>query len=278
MRSNNFNGGSKGKGFELKGSVRYALVILLFAVTTSRTDAAGLEPPQGATSPQLPDWSGLWESNINVRDSVHFVPPYTPEWKAKAAAAKALQQARFYCAEGVPSMMQIPDAINMFDILVTPKLTVMVFSNHEVRHIYTDGRQHPAKEDLWPTPEGDSVGRWENGTLVIDTISTRPQLMTVELVEFDPGNSIPASVKSTPTSEQLHIVERIRELKSGLLEDDMVIEDPVAFTHPWKGTYKFHRMKDLDRMIYEDCTENERDFIKDGKAIMIERKSGDEKK
>ena len=121
------------------------------------------------------------------------------------------------------------------------------------------------------------MGRWEGGTLVVDTISTKPQLMSVELVEFDPGNAVPASVKSTPTSAQLHIVERIRVLKSGLLEDLMVIDDPLALTHPWKETYTFHRMKDLDRMIYEDCTENERDFIKDGKATMIERKLSNEK-
>jgi hypothetical protein len=272
MRSSNFRDRRKWEGFELGGSARYMLATLLFSFGALQTHAADRGRPPAVTSAQLPDLSGLWESNVNVKDATRFVLPYNEEWKARAAEAKSRQQARFYCSEGVPSMMQMPDAINMFDILVTPKLTVMVFSNHEVRHIYTDGRNHPKKEDLWPTPEGDSVGRWDGGTLVIDTISTRPQLMSVELVEFDPGNAIPASVKSTPTSAQLHIIERIRMLKRGVLEDQMVIEDPVAFTHPWKGTYTFHRLKDLDRMIYEDCTENERDFIKDGKATMIERK------
>ena len=62
----------------------------------------------------------------------------------------------------------------MFEVLIQPKLTVMIFSNHEVRHIYTDGRRHPGADELWPTPEGDSIGHWQNDTLIVDTIATRP--------------------------------------------------------------------------------------------------------
>jgi hypothetical protein len=130
---------------------------------------------------------------------------------------------------------------------------------------------------LWPTPEGDSIGHWQHGTLVIDTISTRPQVMQLKPVEFDPGNSPPVSVLSTPTSEQLHIVERIRLLKSGTLEDRMTVEDPVAFAHPYEATFTFKRLTDLNRMIYEDCDENPRDFIQAGKAVMIEKTPSDKK-
>ena len=38
------------------------------------------------------------------------------------------------------------------------------------RRIYTDGRKHPAADDLVPTWEGHSVGRWEGDTLVVDKI------------------------------------------------------------------------------------------------------------
>jgi hypothetical protein len=233
--------------------------------------------PQHAT--QLPDWSGFWESTIDLK--VDFKPvvwPYNEEWKAKTDAVLASQEAHFYCTEGMPSTMQIPDTINMFEVLISTKLTVMIFSNHEVRHIYTDGRNHPASDKLWPTPEGDSVGHWENGTLVIDTISTRPQVMQLKPVEFDPGNVVPVSVLNTPTSGQLHIIERIRLLKGAILEDQMTVEDPVAFTHPYKDTFTFKRLTDLNRMIYEDCDENPRDFIKGGKAVMIEQMVPDQKK
>ncbi len=227
---------------------------------------------------QLPDWSGYWESNIDVRDAKPAKWPYKPEWQAKADAILASQDAHFYCTEGMPSTMQIPDTINMFEVLIAPKLTVMIFSNHEVRHIYTDGRAHPAADELWPTPEGDSIGHWEKDTLVIDTISTRPQVMQVKPVEFDPGNVVPVSVQNTPTSDQLHIVERIRLLKSGILEDSMTVEDPIAFARPYRAVFTFKRLHDINRMVYEDCDENPRDFIKGGKAIMVERPAADAKR
>ena len=56
-------------------------------------------------------------------------------------------------------------------IATLPEETLLVFENGQVRHIYTDGRQHPSGEDIRPTALGDSVGRWERDTLVIDTIS-----------------------------------------------------------------------------------------------------------
>ena len=218
-----------------------------------------------------PNWSGLWESNVDLQ---HFAPPvwpYNRQWQSKADDVLRSQEAHFYCSEGVPSTMQIPDTINMFEVLISPKLTVMIFSNHEVRHIYTDGRNHPSADDLWPTPEGDSIGHWDKDTLVIDTISTRPQVMQLKPVEFDPGNVVPVSVLNTPTSNELHIIERIRILKGGILEDRMRVADPVAFLHPFEATYTFKRVTELNRMVYEDCDENPRDFVKNGKAIMIER-------
>jgi hypothetical protein len=255
----------------------YALAVFLvnFGVLQAMADTAPAK--KTAHSDQLPDWSGFWESNVDFKHEPSHDPPYNAEWKGKSEAALAKQPARFYCAEGMPTMLQVPDTINMFDVLITPKLTVMVFSNHEVRHIYTDGRSHPAKADLWPTPEGDSIGHWEGDTLVVDTISTKPQLMVLAVVEFDSNHSAPVSVKSSPTSDQLRIVERIRLAKGGILEDQMTIEDPIAFAHPWKQIYTFHRLTDLNRMIFEDCVENERDFIHDGKAIMIERPDQDQK-
>jgi hypothetical protein len=102
--------------------------------------------------------------------------------------------------------------------------------------------------------------------------------MQVKPVEFDPGNVVPVSVQNTPTSDQLHITERIRLLAGGILEDKMTVEDPVAFAHAYRGTFTFKRLTDINRMVYEDCDENPRDFIKDGKAIMIERPSVDTKK
>ncbi len=62
------------------------------------------------------------------------------------------------------------DWAGIFQVAVTPEETLFLFEYGEVRHIYTDGRSHPGKDDLWPTPMGDSIGRWQGETLVIDTL------------------------------------------------------------------------------------------------------------
>lgn len=219
---------------------------------------------------RLPDWSGMWENAEDIR-KVKFEPtPFNAEWQAKADAARAGQSIRYYCAEGLPSMMEVPEQINMFEVIVAPEAVFMNFTTHEVRHIYTDGRGHPAKRDLLITPVGDSIGHWEGETLVVDTIGTRPLLLSVEVVEFNPGHPQPAAVKSVPASNQLRFEERIRMINPNELEDRLTIYDPVALTHPIHETIKYQRVKDLDRLIYDDCRENERNPVVDGRITTID--------
>src|SRR5579871_4592940 len=110
---------------------------------------------------KLPDWSGMWENALPMQD-VKFEPtPFTTAWQAKADAARARQSIRYYCAEGMPLMMEVPAQNNMFEAFVGPDAVFFNFSTHEVRHIYTDGRPHPAPSDLLASAVGDSIGHWE---------------------------------------------------------------------------------------------------------------------
>ncbi|HEU4652155.1 MAG TPA: hypothetical protein VFS49_12150, partial [Croceibacterium sp.] len=108
---------------------------------------------------------------------------------------------------------------------------------NETRHIYTDGRDHPPADDLWPTVTGNSIGRWEGETLVIDTI------MVTNPNEFFQGGP--------PLSEQAHYVERIR-LDGDKLHDEFTIEDPVTLSAPWVARLTLVRDEGFDRMIQVD--------------------------
>jgi hypothetical protein len=137
-------------------------------------------------------------------------------------------------------------------MFVTPEQTLMLFSNGQARHLYTD-RPHPRAEDLWPTDLGNSVGHWDKGTLVVDTVQHRG----------GPFIRIPFII-SPDLSENAHFTERISQTDADTLQDVMTIEDPARLIHPWTVTLKFKRVKDLDRLIPYNCNESNRFKVVNG--------------
>jgi len=145
----------------------------------------------------LPEWSGQWEnvgatpdatggfnqSLEQVLKEMEWSPPLNAATKAKVDAMQASERKRLdaiargedpggaftACTFGYPGLML--DTPLMFEVLITPKETALIFSSREVRHIYTDGRAHTPKDELYATPWGDSIGHWEGDTLVMDTIA-----------------------------------------------------------------------------------------------------------
>jgi hypothetical protein len=88
---------------------------------------------------------------------------------------------------------------------------------HSFRPIYMDGRTHPSDSD--PSYYGHSVGRWEGDTLVVDTVG------------FNERGWIDAY--GTPTTKQLHLVEKWTRLDFKTLRYEITIDDPGAYTAPF---------------------------------------------
>ena len=157
----------------------------------------GCVATMGASS-GMPDWSGQWEnigatpdatggfnqSLDDVLKKMQWGPPNKPELQARVDKIVASERKRLEaisrgedpggvdakaCTFGFPLIML--DSPLMFEVLPTPKETTLIFSSREIRHVYTDGRPHTPKDELWATPWGDSIGHWEGQTLVIDTIA-----------------------------------------------------------------------------------------------------------
>jgi hypothetical protein len=159
----------------------------------------------------------------------------------------------------------------MFEILTTPEETAMIFSGREIRHIYTDGRPHTAKDALWPTSWGDSIGHWEGQTLIIDTIevSNPPGLGGGDgpVIVAGGGDSDEYALVAVLSAEA-HFIERIRMLDKNHLEDQMTIVDPRNFTAPWHITRQYRRVARLNRMVHEDCEGEERNPVVDGRFTL----------
>jgi hypothetical protein len=226
----------------------------------------------------LPNWTGLWLSaawplgisgrlpggEAQLRELLQLIrrPPYNREWAERYAAgmkdteAIAQQNANFKaCTRGFPALMEAPW---IFQVLALPEETLILFENGQVRHVYTDGRNHPSGDDLWPTRLGDSVGRWEGDTLRIDTIAR---------IASEP---IAPRAWVSMLSDSAHFTERLRLVDKNDLEDQLTIEDPATLAEPWRVTLRFKRVAELNRMIEYNCTENDRNPIIDGKLTITQ--------
>jgi hypothetical protein len=98
------------------------------------------------------------------------------------------------------------------------------------RNIVMNGSPHlPANIRQW---FGDSRGRWEGDTLVID------------VTNFSPKNDYRGS------RENLHLVERWTRTSQTTLEYFAIIEDPTVWTRPWTVTQEFTKQNEQQNRIY----------------------------
>lgn len=214
---------------------------------------------------KLPDWSGLWEPDVFVGEGIGqslsasgaqaglailgAKVPFNAEWQAKFDAAKQAADAAAAADPNHPpapvhnNCGSPPFIMNMmspaiYQWRITPEETTIVDTINGIRHIYTDGRPHPPKDELWPTRAGDSIGRWEGDTLVVDTVAIKPDILL-------------SGFTLVRMSDQLHFVERMRLVSKDELQDEFTLNDPAALTAPFKVTFSFKRVTDTNRMIDE---------------------------
>jgi len=205
------------------------------AKTTSTTTTSG------AKKFDPHDFSGIWDYYKNgvegqgIYGSIGPQPPPLTAWgKTKWDAVKPSYGPKrqaggndpiFDCTpSGIPRILFFPQP---FEIVQTPQRTYMFFEReHAWRQIWTDGRSHPP--DLESTWMGDSIGKWEGDTFVVDSVgfNDKPWL----------------DFFGYPRSDALHLIERYRRLDKNTLELVLTVDDPKTFTKPWVGDRKLYKL------------------------------------
>jgi len=191
--------------------------------------------------------TGTWFVDLRFPGSWRFGPPYpklTPEAQVHFdAARKAQAEGKVYRDDigqcwpaGVPLIMTRVWSIAMVQL---PTVIYMIsgFMN-SVRIINMDGRGHVDPDLLVRSHNGDSVGRWEGDTLVIDTTG-----FTGDHHWIDSG---------IPASDALHIVERVKMVDNGLkMQIEYTMTDPKSWEGEWKITKQWNRVDSRDMEIAE---------------------------
>jgi hypothetical protein len=111
------------------------------------------------------------------------------------------------------------------------------------RIIPTNGTVHPVDPD--PTWMGDSVGKWDGDTLVVDTV----------------GFNDKTEISGFKHTEALHMVERFSRPNHDTLQYEATLEDPNVFVRPFTVMRSFALRPDLNK-IDEFVCENNRDYSK----------------
>ena len=247
----------------MNNQLRAHLCVAAIATCVWLTSAA--VSAQGITraSDGKPDLSGIWQAvntaawNVLPHAAESGVPaglgvvegdeiPYTPAAAARQRenfAKRATLDPESKCwLPGVPraTYMGFP-----FQIVQTPTQIAMLYEYaHTTRNIFMNSPHPKGPIEWWM---GDSRGRWEGDTLVVDVVHFTNQTWLDKA-----GNH---------HSEQLHVVERYTPIDRDHLMYEATIEDPLTYTRPWKMSMPLYRRIERNVQLLEyECSAFEEAF------------------
>ncbi len=225
--------------FSMRAALAVAAALFFWsalkAQNTQRSEA------QNETAALVPDLTGVWNMRPSpitryllysfAKDEPSMTPWAEEKFRANKPsfgprASRDTNDPNYDCfPSGVPRVYLHPSPFEIFR--ATGRLIMFFEHDNIVRQIWIDGREHP--KDLDPDVSqwfGDSVGKWEGDTLVVDTIGFNDKTW------LDRGG--------TPHSDALHLVERMRRVDHNTLQIDITFDDPKAYTKPWSSQLVFN--------------------------------------
>lgn len=223
--------------------------------------AKTFDPPR--TRDGRPDMQGFWRGLASGTENIEQHPktlddaggdslivdppdgkvPYQP-WamnRPKEHREKYVEPNVPCFLSGVPRSMYVPTQI---EIRQSPEYVVMLFERaHAYRIIPLDGRPHVGEHiTLW---QGDSRGRWEGATLVVDVRNQNAKPWLDQAGNF--------------YSDAARVVERFTLIDRDTIHYQATIEDPNVYSKPWTMAFPIRRNPDVKfELLEEACHEGER--------------------
>jgi hypothetical protein len=197
--------------------------------TPTRQTSLIVDPPNGRLPPQRPDAEQRRQAMRGGRGP-------TGEWRGEAATPDDLNIYYRCITRGVLGSVIPVIYGNTNEIVQAPGY--VVFRNemiHESRVIPLDGRPHVSPSIRLYM--GDSRGRWDGNTLVVETTNFTDK------------------TRFRGASEQLKVTERFNRAADGTLLYRFTVEDPLTWARPWTGEYSWAAAKSDDHLYEYACHE-----------------------
>jgi hypothetical protein len=214
-------------------------------VTVAGTTARNESPHARETAKALPrmpdgkpDFTGVYMGGRDIaRVGQIVVKPGAEKYKVVQRQDDPGQGASCL-PPGVPGATLQPYPL---EIVQHRNVVVFLYEAYNIFRIVPIASAHP--EDLDPTWMGNSVGRWEGDTLIVDA----------------KGFNDKTNVGGYHHTEDLHVVERYSRNPDGTLNYEATIEDPNVFASPIKYAGKFTPHPEWEIGEYV-CAENAKDY------------------
>jgi len=185
-------------------------------------DADGRAILWGAT----PEEKGVWTPQFGITEPIHPADqtPFQP-WARALFDARQIHELEPHTrckASGTARQFQTPYGVEFVNLPEIKRIFIFdIGGPHTFRTVYMDGREHP--KDLEPSYYGHSVGHWEGDTLVIDSVGF--------------NESFWMDRRGMPHTNQLHTIERFTRKDAETITFEITVDDPGAYTAPWKGGF-----------------------------------------
>ena len=236
-----------------------------------------LNAPAPRTADGKPEFSGVWirydgpepngppnrpplvkggNAGAGFKDGLPF-QPWAAELQKKRAADNGLNDPDGLCLPQGPLQYHIdPQPLKI--VQMPRQILYISESNYGLRTIYMDGRSLPPPGDVQPYWHGYSIGRWDGDTLVVESNNFHG---------VDPNNVAPRTLtalgygwldhRGSPYTEAMKLTERFRRLNYGLLDIELTVDDPMAYTKPFSVRVLQRAVLDGSDLIEFICHENQ---------------------
>ena len=203
-----------------------------------------IDPPDGKI-PMQPCVAAMRKEIYEKQDQAKFLDP------------------RVRCLQAGVPRANMPVYYNSYQILQRPGYVVILYEwNHMTRIIPLDGRPH--LDPRIRLPMGDSRGRWEGNTLVVEVTNFNDDAWVLGHGAISDGqpSSSATSGHGIVHSAELKVTERYIPLDGNIIRYEATIEDPKAFTRPFTVAFDAMSRGRADHQLFEyACHEGNRDGI-----------------
>lgn len=220
---------------------------------------------EALTYETMPDWSGVYSLQFTAAglayDSAQGadeLPPakLLPEYRDKMVERiEARNQGIEFDPLGRCEPPGAPRGLSepfLREYVITPNQTwLMNEVGPEIRRIYTDGREHLALEDRFPTFDGDSIGIWADDKLIIHTNQLRAGMYQRGQPDY---------------SDQIELVEIMQKADERTLISHVWAYDPVTLLEPWYTMKTYIRLTDPDKLLrihFWYCFDNQNNDVQE---------------